>query len=156
MIEFLYRTDKTVSLMGEKTTELALREAADRTARECGFLLVDSSVYPDRQEVRYVYIMEIDRVPAGLTEQEVVESLERHLADVNPSYGDKVKGGLISPARIVFSQPETYVLYKDMMLLRGNAVAQLKPVTVITNDLQKNFFFTLVEDFESVKEACPR
>ena len=43
MVEFQYRTDKTVSLMGEKTTEAALRFAEEETAKECGFLLVDSS-----------------------------------------------------------------------------------------------------------------
>ena len=51
MVEFQYRTDKTVSLMGEKTTEAALRFAEEETAKECGFLLVDSSVYPDTEEI---------------------------------------------------------------------------------------------------------
>lgn len=151
MVEFQYRVDKTVSLMGEKTTELALRTAADLTAKECGFLLVDNSVYADDENVQYVYIMEIDRVPQELTEDKIYASLEKHLAEVNPSYGDKVKNGLIKPLKILFSQPETYVLYKEMMLMKGNAIAQLKPVTVIGNELQKRFFFRLVDDFEEIK-----
>jgi hypothetical protein len=155
-VEFQYRIDKTVSLMGEKTTELALRVAAERTAKDCGFLLVDSSVYPDTENVQYVYIMEIDRVPQTLTEAEVHATLEKHLAEVNPSYGDKVKNELIHPARLLFAQPETYVLYKEMMLMRGNAIAQLKPVTVIGNDMQKRFFFTLTEDFEEIKALSAR
>ena len=137
--------------MGEKTTELALRTAADLTAKECGFLLVDNSVYADDENVQYVYIMEIDRVPQELTEDKIYASLEKHLAEVNPSYGDKVKNGLIKPLKILFSQPETYVLYKEMMLMKGNAIAQLKPVTVIGNELQKRFFFRLVDDFEEIK-----
>ena len=156
LVEFQYRIDKTVSLMGEKTTELALRVAAERTAKDCGFLLVDSSVYPDTENVQYVYIMEIDRVPQSLTEAEVHATLEKHLAEVNPSYGDKVKNELIHPARLLFAQPETYVLYKEMMLMRGNAIAQLKPVTVIGNDMQKRFFFTLTEDFEEIKALSAR
>ncbi len=155
MVEFQYRADNSVSLAGEKTTELALRTSAEKTAEECGFLLVDSSVYPDTENIRYVYVMEIDRVPQALTEEEVHASLERHLAEANPIYGDMVKSGLIKPVKILFSQPETYVLYKDTMLLKGNAIAQLKPVTVIVNDMQKSFFFKLTETFEEIKTLCP-
>lgn len=66
------------------------------------------------------------------------------------------KNGLIQPVKILFSQPETYVLYKEMMLRMGNSIAQLKPVTVIGNEHQKNFFFTLVDDFEEIKALCAR
>ena len=44
-----------------------------------------------------------------------IKSIEKHLAEVNPSYGDKVKNGLIQPVKILFSQPETYVLYKGLL-----------------------------------------
>ncbi len=66
------------------------------------------------------------------------------------------KNGLIQPVKILFSQPETYVLYKEMMLRMGNSIAQLKPVTVIGNEQQKNFFFTLVDDLEEIKALCAR
>lgn len=48
------------------------------------------------------------------------------------------------------------MLYKEMMLRMGNSIAQLKPVTVIGNEQQKNFFFTLVDDFEEIKALCAR
>ena len=35
--------------------------------------------------------------------------------------------------------------------MKGNAIAQLKPVTVIGNELQKKFFLNLVDDFEEIK-----
>lgn len=154
LVEFQYRIDKTVSLMGEKTTEMALRTAAEETAKECGFLLVDSSVYPDTEEVRYVYIMEIDRVPKDLTEEQVNACLAKNLAKVNPSYGDKIENGLINPHKLLFAQPETYVLYKEMMQMKGNSIAQLKPVSVISNELQRKFFFSLTEDFDEIKAVC--
>ena len=34
MVESLFRSDRTASLMGEKTTELALRISAEKTAKE--------------------------------------------------------------------------------------------------------------------------
>jgi hypothetical protein len=100
--------------------------------------------------------MEIDRVPQDLTEEKIRSCLEKNLAQANPSYGDKVQNGLIQPVKLVFSQPETYVLYKEMMLMRGNAIAQLKPVTVIGNEVQKKFFFALTEDFEEIKAMSAR
>ena len=151
LVEFRYRIDKTVSLMGEKTTELALRVAAEKTAEECGFMLVDNSVYPDTDEVRYVFIMEIDRVPSELTEKNIISCLEKNLARVNPSYGEKVQNGLIKPVKLLFAQPETYVLYKEIMLMKGNSIAQLKPVTVIGKEEQKKFFFALTESFDEIK-----
>ncbi len=48
------------------------------------------------------------------------------------------------------------MLYKDTMLLKGNAIAQLKPVTVIGNETQKRFFLKLVDDFETIKAQCPQ
>jgi len=156
MVEFQYRIDKTVSLMGEKTTEQALRAAAERTAEECGFLLVDSSVYADTEAVRYVYIMEIDRVPREMKEETVLACLEKNLAKVNPFYGEYVKKGLIKPASLLFAQPETYVLYKEIMLMRGNSIAQIKPVSVIGNEEQKRFFFKFTEDFEEIKALSAR
>ena len=84
----------------------------------------------------------------------VAACLENNLAEVNPSYGDKVKTGLIKPAKLLFAQPETYVLYKELMLIKGNSIAQIKPVTVIGNEEQKKFFFALTEEFEEIKVMC--
>lgn len=152
MVEFQYRTDKTVSLMGEKTTEAALRSAEEKTAKECGFLLVDSSVYPDTEEIRYIFVMEIDRVPEDLTEQQILTCLEKNLAEANPSLGEKLDRGLINQSKILFAQPETYVLYREVMMAKGASVAQLKPVTVISNEFQKNYFFSLTDTFEEIRK----
>ena len=151
LVEFQYRIDKTVSLMGEKTTEMALRVAVDNTAKECGFMLVDSSFYPDTEEVQYVCLMEIDRVPKELCEETIRSCLDKNLAKLNPSYGEKIRSGIIKPVRLIFAQPETYVLYKELMRMKGYSIAQLKPVSVIDNEVQKGFFFTLTEDFEEIK-----
>ena len=154
LVEFQYRTDRTVSLMGEKTTEAALRFAEEKTARECGFLLVDATVYPDTEDIRYVFIMEIDRVSADLTEQEVLCRLEKNLATANPSLGDKLDKGLVNHTKILFAQPETFMLYREVMLAKGASIAQLKPVTVICNEFQKKYFFSLTDTFEEIKMAC--
>lgn len=146
-IQFLYRIDQTVSIMGEKSTEAALRMAAENTAKELGFDMVDFSMYPDldASPVRYLYFMEIDKMPEGLRPKEIRYVLEQNLAKANPSMGDKIKKGICGYTKLNILEPETYMLYRDLMLMKGVASGQLKPVRVITNEVQRKFFFGLTE-----------
>ena len=146
-MQFLYRIDQTVSLLGEKTTEVAIRMAAENTAKILGFELIDFSLYPDAEAspVRYSYFMELGNMPEGLRAKEIRYILERELAKANPSMGDKVKTGKAGPTRLNILEPETYMLYRDLMLSKGVASGQLKPVHIITNELQRKFFFGLTE-----------
>ena len=47
-VHFMYRLNRTINLVAEKTTEKALQVAVERTAEELGIDLADFSVYPDR------------------------------------------------------------------------------------------------------------
>lgn len=147
VMQFLYRIDQTVSIMGEKTTEIALRKAAENTAKQLGFELVDFSMYPDldASPVRYLYFMELGDMPEGLKPKEIRYVLERNLAAANPSMGDKVKKGICGTTKLNILEPETYMLYRDLMLMKGVASGQLKPVRVISNEVQRKFFFGLTE-----------
>lgn len=146
-IQFLYRIDQTVSIMGEKTTEHALRASAENTTKELEFELIDFSMYPDTDAspTRYLYFMEIGRMPAGLRPKEIRYVLEKQLAKANPSMGEKVRRGICGSTKLNILEPETYMLYRDLMLAKGVASGQLKPVTVIRNELQRRFFFGLTE-----------
>ncbi len=141
---FLYRIDQTVSIMGEKTTEEALRTAAFETAKELGFDLVDFSVYPDlkAEPVRYQYFMEISDMPHDIPPKLIRHVLEEKLAGANPSMGEKVRNEVCGATRLNFLEDETYLLYHDMMVRKGAASSQIKPVHVITNTRQRKFFFS--------------
>ncbi|MBR1735634.1 MAG: GH3 auxin-responsive promoter family protein [Firmicutes bacterium] len=151
LVEYLYRSDKTVSIMGEKTTETALRETAENAAKACGFSLIDSTVYPDTENTRYVFLLEIENVPESLTEEKVKDEVEKALAAANPSMGDKIKKGLCRPVEVKFMQSEAFLLWRDIAVMRGASPGQQKPVTVISNEAQHKFFFSQTEDFETVK-----
>ena len=146
-VEFMYRIDQTVSIMGEKTTEEALRMSADGTAKELGFELIDFSVWPDMKAspVRYQYFMEIGANPYKATPKVIRMVLEEQLAKANPSMGDKVKEGVCGDTRLNFLEKESYALYRDMMVKKGVASSQLKPVRVISNEIQRKYFFALTE-----------
>ena len=144
-IEFMYRIDQTISIMGEKTTEAALRMAADETAKELGFELVDFSVYPDLKAspVRYQFFMEIGANPRNVMPDVIRMILEKKLAIANPSIGEKIKSNICGDTRLNFLQRESYALYRDMMVAKGVASSQIKPVRIISNERQRKFFFKL-------------
>ncbi|MCR5746072.1 MAG: GH3 auxin-responsive promoter family protein [Lachnospiraceae bacterium] len=146
-IEFMYRIDQTISIMGEKTTEEALRLAANETSKELGFELIDFSVWPDMKAspVRYQYFMEIGNNPDNVAPKVIRMVLEEELAKANPSMGQKVKDGICGDTRLNFLEKETYALYRDRMVKKGIASSQLKPVRVISNEMQRKFFFRLTE-----------
>jgi hypothetical protein len=150
-IEFMYRSDKTVSIMGEKTTEIALLETAKNATKAVGAELINSTVYPDYDNTRYVFLMEIEKVPTDLNEDEIRLAIEKALAHANPSMGDKVEKGICQPTDVHFMQSEAFLLWRDLAVMRGASPGQQKPVTVISNEAQRKFFFSQTEDFEEVK-----
>ena len=146
MIQFQYRIDQTISVLGEKTTELVLRGVAERVERELGYSMEDFSVFGDVDSVpmRYVMLMEAT-LPEGLDPGAVAAELDKGLCEGNPSYGDKVAKGMLDHLRLLFLQPETYLLYRDVMISKGAASAQLKPPRIL-NEIQRRFFMALLED----------
>lgn len=44
--------------------------------------------------------------------------LERNLAKANPSMGDKVAKGICAPTKLNILEPETYSLYRDLMIMK--------------------------------------
>ncbi|MFT0898545.1 GH3 auxin-responsive promoter family protein [Candidatus Methanoprimaticola sp. MG2] len=149
-IQFQYRIDQTISMLGEKTTELALRNAVDRVERDLGFTVTDFSVLsdPDHEPMRYMFLMEAVR-PKTLSREDIAAALDRDLCERNPSYGDKVAKGMLDRPGLEFVQPETYLLYRDLMISKGASSAQLKPPRIISNDIQKRFFMVLLDEDQS-------
>ena len=147
MMEFQYRIDQSLSMTGEKTTEVALRTALEMTETELGFSVIDFSVYPDVGDtLRYVYLIEPDSLPEGLTREAVAESLNANLCKTNAQYGDKIVRGLLQRLDVKYVQPETYLLYRDLAISKGTASSQLKPPRILSNDIQKRFFLALLDE----------
>lgn len=147
-IRFLYRIDQTVSITGEKTTEIALGQAVSGAAAELGIDLVDYSLYPDVEAVplRYVFLAEVARMPENVSREEFRAAIDRHLAVANPSMGEKIQKGICAPSELYLLQRETTLLYRDVQVLKGASAAQLKPVHIIRNEFQRRFFFGLREE----------
>ena len=148
LVEFMYRVNKTISVALEKTTEQALDQTVERTAKELGFFLSDYCIYPDSDSNpgRYTFLIEPGIEGIGCDLKTLEECIYKHLSEANPRYSYAVEHGQLQKPNALLLQPETGLLYRDMMVYKGASPSQLKPVHVIINEKQRRFFFGLVEE----------
>ena len=147
-IQFMFRVNRTINLAEEKTTEKALQIAMEATAKEMGYTLADFSVYPNTDVVpnRYDFLIEPMKEIREFDMQALRECVFKNLCEANPVYYDCYADHWLAKPEVWFLQPETSLLYRDMMVFRGASLNQLKPVRVIMNERQRRFFFALRQE----------
>ncbi len=151
-VQFMYRVNRTINLAAEKTTEKALQLAVEATAEEMGFTLADFSVYPntDVNPNRYDFLIEPMKEITRFDMRALTQCLFRHLCEANPVYHECYEDKELGMPAVYFLQPETSLLYRDMMVYRGASLNQLKPVRVIANERQRKFFYMLRQEVEDI------
>ena len=90
--------------------------------------------------------MEPDRALPREKKEEYRALIEKKLGEANPSFGEKIKTGVLGKTVLHFVQPETYALYRDVQSMRGISMNQIKPVRVIDTPVKEKFFFNLTEE----------
>lgn len=148
IIEFLYRLDQCLSLTGEKVNEENMRDAAYKTEKDFGFYLVDFSVYADSDSspMKYVFLMEVENLPEGVTREILQEKLNENFCATDPVLGYKIEKGLIGKTELHFLQPETYLFYKELRVARGTSSAQVKPPRILRDEPDIRFFNVLIDE----------
>lgn len=146
-IKFVYRKNQMISIAGEKTNDEAVSWAVSEFAKETGCKISDYSIEADTdcEPGRYVVYLEPDHIMDSDKMEEYTKLIEEKLSIANPSFGAKVKNGVLSKTVLYFLQQETYALYRDLMIMRGVSGNQLKPVRVIDTPMKKKFFSALIE-----------
>lgn len=146
-IKFVYRKNQMISIAGEKTNDEAISWAVSEFAKETGCKISDYSIEADTdcEPGRYVVYLEPDHIMPKEKLKEYTQLIEDKISIANPSFGAKVKNGVLSKTVLYFEQQETYALYRDLMILRGVSGNQLKPVRVIDTPMKKKFFGGLIE-----------
>ena len=121
----------------------------DEFMRQTGETVVDYSVFADvdTQPGHYVVLMETDGIVPPEKLEEYRDIVEEKLMHANPSFGDKIRTGVLGKTELKFVQQQTYQLYRDLMIMKGTSSNQLKPVRVIDTPMKERFFFGLVEDY---------
>ena len=146
-VEFLYRIDQTINILGEKTTEATLRAAANNTAESLDLELIDFSVYADIKSTppRYQYFLEIANKPADVPANLIRSTLEKELLKLAPAFEDLVVRGLCQRLKVNFLQEDAYALWRDIAIYNGANSNQLKPVHIIRTENQRRFFTGMTE-----------
>lgn len=154
MIEFLYRLDQCLSLAGEKVNEEHLRTVAYKTEKDLGFDLIDFSVYADSNSspMEYVYLMEVEDLPDGVTKEIIEEKLNKNLCENDPVLSNKIDKGLIGKTELHLLQSETYLLYKELKIAKGTSPAQVKPPRILRDEKDLSFFSVLID--EELDQNC--
>lgn len=149
-VQFMYRVNRTINLAEEKTTEKALQITVEKTCDELGIELADFSVYPntDITPNRYDFLIEPLHVIRRFDMKKLQDTVFKYLCEANPVYLDCYEDHWLDKPEVYFVQPETSLLYRDMMVFRGASLNQLKPVRVIMNERQRKFFFGLIQEMD--------
>ena len=149
LIQFVYRKSQMLSIAGEKTNEEAVRWSIGQFMKETGVRVSDYSIYGDldTKPGHYVLFMEPDQVILPEDVEKYREVIEEKLMQANPSYGEKIRTGILGKTELIFVQQQTYQLYRDMMIMKGVSQNQLKPVRVIDTPMKLKFFYGLRERY---------
>ena len=89
--------------------------------------------------------MEADNLPKNFDLKKARDVLEEEMAKDNPYMGNCVKEGIFSPTSLKLLKQGAFKLYREYLEKKGYPASQIKPVTVISNEEQRKFFFDLVE-----------
>ena len=150
LIQFETRAGFAANIRGEKTSEPAVQCMIEETEKALGIDITDYTLYADTDATPpgYVILMEMRRRPENVSDEDICACLKEKLMEANHDIIEEFEGGHMADPQLVLLQPETYLLYRDIMIHRGTAAAQLKPVHVIRNEFQRRFFFLLQEERE--------
>ena len=148
MVEFKYRKKNIVSVAGEKFTEAHLLSAVREFERRSGISIIDFCMYPDTENApgRYVVLLEPNEPVPENEKEKCAAIIAEELARASSSYAHYVEAGTMGKPKLIFLQPQTFQLYREMKMYReGISENQLKPVRVLnTPELVK--FFTGLEE----------
>lgn len=148
LIQFQYRLDQVADIIDDHTEEADFTQTVLDTVSQLGLDLVDYSVYSDRDAdlPRYVFFLELADIPDEMTKKQIRSVLHNNLEKYSPDIESYRKKGIGAPTELHILQPETYMLYQDIMILKGRNPAQIKPVHIITNEFHYRFFSKLIEE----------
>lgn len=136
-------------MAGEKTNMRHLKWSVERLQEETGLEVIEYAIQAITDEYPNRYKLYLEPVESRYDRplSAYARILEEAMEKANPSYGAKVQKGMFAPLELVFNQPQTHVLYREMMAHKnGTAAPQIKPVSLIDNPIKERFFGALVDE----------
>ncbi len=147
VITFNYRAGHDWEFRGVSMTEYDIYRALKDTVMIFGIDMADFAYWADEDAGTWKVFIEpysrsLDAV-MNVDVERMSEMFSLRLEQINPKYSRTLSEGVIGPCELHFSQPETHLLYRDVVRYRRNVSPnQIKPVHFVDaeNEVIKRFF----------------
>lgn len=143
-VRFLYRSNVTVNITDEKTTQSMLDQAIAETSQASGLGFRGYSVYgnTDDKEIHYTLLVDAEK---DLDEDELRklgDIFDEKLCGINVEYNRYRVNHTLKPVDVHLLKPGAHNAYREMLRAQGRDTSQVKPVTIINTPERKEFFFS--------------
>lgn len=147
-----YRADQTHSFVNEKINEKEILTVVQKMEDMYGLVINDYCYWADYENDSYTIFMEpahygnMEQKIANMDINEIEKYCDEQLAKINTKYGQLRKEGKLSACKVMFLQPQTHLLYRDVLRYRRKtAQDQIKPVRFLDNPVKEKFFFSMID-----------
>lgn len=128
LLVFRYRQGGVLSATSEKTTEFHVTQVMQALQQEFDLPLEDFCITLSEQETPAHYLVNIELAPSsGLRNpQAFLQSFDRELQAIHPSYAAKRPDNYLPPPRLRILTPGSFTILRQRQLQRGIPDSQLK------------------------------
>jgi hypothetical protein len=146
IIEFIQKTNGTVSLTGEKLHERQFIEAVHEVEKKIGKIAPFFVGFADPQKSNYKFYYEFADQNISLTEaQQFTEYLDKCLQEYNPEYRDKRASNRLKPPEYALLGPESFEQFKEACINKGYRDGQFKLNLLMQDEKRHALFKELVK-----------
>jgi hypothetical protein len=128
LIGFCRKGRGMTSITGEKVSVDQVIEAFERSAREVAVEVNHFKAEADTEEARYVFKIEAARPISQEQLRSMLESLEKHLKDLNIEYAAKRKSLRLNPPVLMVMKTGWYDSGKQRLVAQGKRLFQAKTI----------------------------
>ncbi|MCL2759606.1 MAG: GH3 auxin-responsive promoter family protein [Treponema sp.] len=141
MIEFIQKTNGTISLTGEKLHESQFIEAMHETMKKTGKIAPFFVGFADPQKSNYKFYYEFANQNISITEaEEFTNYLDKCLMEYNDEYRDKRASNRVKAPETALLSPEAFESFKQTCINRGYRDGQFK-VNLLMQDEKRHAIF---------------
>ena len=146
VVEFSYRRNQLLNVVGEKTSEAEAQAAIKAFAEETGCRVDDFCFYIDNSGAvpRYAVVIEDHQGTDSGDPDAYAESLDRQLAVQNHAYGYERRTGGLGPLKLRLTDVPINALYREAHTAAGNSDNQLKPLHLADTDSKREKLEALI------------
>lgn len=152
LITYEYRVNQTHSFENEKVNEKHILSVVQKLEDKYSIEINDYCYWADYDKNAYTIFIEpvqygnTTEVLSKVALADLEKDCDSVLSEVNPMYADLRKNGTLTGCQFVVLQPQTHLLYRDVLRYRRKtAPDQLKPVRLLDNPVKEKFFFSMID-----------